>query len=149
MRSCSICTHSQLKEINQDLINGVPIRKVAKIFGVSKSSLHRHQLEHIGITGQAEKITGQDLKRDTIKPYRDTNVKDNVTEYQGNHWKVKEEEGKAILYFKDRVVPLIPIGDHYQDPKSKEEFKKEGESWYLKIPYHGWVNLDNVFCFYE
>ena len=126
MRSCSICTHSQLKEINQDLINGVPIRKVAKIFGVSKSSLHRHQLEHIGITGQAEKITGQDLKRDTrgtVKLYRDTNVKDNVTEYQGNHWKVREEGGKVILYFKDRVIPLIPIGDHFLDPKVRKNLK--------------------------
>jgi hypothetical protein len=62
---------------------------------------------------------------------------------------VKEEGEKVILYFRDRVIPLIPIGDHFQDPKSKEEFKKEGESWHLKIPYHGWVNLNNVFCFYE
>lgn len=140
MRPCSICTHSQVEDINQDLINGVPIRKVAEIFGVSKSSLHRHQLEHIGTkseTGQAEKITGQELKQD------------NGTEYQGNHWKVKEEGEKVILYFRDRVIPLIPIGDHYQDPKSKEEFKKEVDQWYLKIPYHGWVNLNNVFCFYE
>ena len=140
MRPCSICTHSQVEDINQDLINGVPIRKVAEIFGVSKSSLHRHQLEHIGTkgeTGQAERITGQELKQD------------NGTEYQGNHWKVKEEGEKVILYFRDRVIPLIPIGDHYQDPKSKEEFKKEVDQWYLKIPYYGWVNLNNVFCFYE
>ena len=136
MRPCSICTHSQVEEINQDLINGVPIRNVAKKYGVSKSSLHRHQLDHIGTkseTGQAEKITGQD----------------NGTEYQGNHWKVREERKGVILYFKNRVIPLTAIGGHFQDPKSKEEFKREGDQWYLGIPYHGWVNLDNVFCFYE
>ena len=33
----------------------------------------------------------------------------------------------------------------------KEEFKKEGNSWFLRIPYFkdGWVNLDNVAGFYE
>ena len=136
MRPCSICTHAQVEEINQDLINGVPIRKVAKKYGVSKSSLHRHQLDHIGTkseTGQAEKITGQD----------------NGTEYQGNHWKVREEGEGVILYFKNRVIPLTAIGGHFQDPKSKEEFKREGDKWFLGIPYFGWVNLDNVFCFYE
>jgi len=140
MRPCSICTHSQVEDINQDLINGVPIRKVAEIFGVSKSSLHRHQLEHIGTkgeTGQAERITGQELKQD------------NGTEYQGNHWKVKEEGEGVVLYFKNRVIPLTAIGGHFQDPKSKEEFKREGDKWFLGIPYFGWVNLDNVFCFYE
>jgi len=109
------------------------------------------------------------LKRDTretTKLYRDTNIKDNgtpqvelehigtvpiVTNFQalGGHWKVVEEDGKVTLYFKQRIISLEPYGGHYHDPKSKEEFKKEGESWYLKIPYHGWVNLDNVFCFYE
>ncbi len=142
MRPCSICIHSQVEDINQDLINGVPIRKVAEIYGLGKSSLHRHQ-GHI-LTGQGEEV----------KTYRDNKEKDNgtssnVTEYQGNHWKVREEGEKVILYFKNRVIPLIPIGDHYQDKKSKEEFKREGGQWFLGIPYFGWVNLNNVFCFYE
>ena len=134
MRSCSICTHSQLKEINQDLINGVPIRKVAERYSLGHMAVQRHKAKHI--------VTNSIVT--TNQPLQPI-----VTEYQGNHWKVREEGRKVILYFKDRVIPLIPIGDHYQDPKSKEEFKKEGESWYLRIPYHGWVNLDNVFCFYE
>jgi len=72
-----------------------------------------------------------------------------VTEYQGNHWKVREEGEEVILYFKNRVVPLTAIDDHFQDPKSKEEFKREGDQWFLGISYFGWVNLDNVFCFYK
>jgi len=60
------------------------------------------------------------------------------------------EDGKKItLYFKDRVIPLESFGNHFWDPKSREEFKKEGDTWYLRIPYHGWVDLDNVICFYQ
>jgi predicted DNA-binding protein YlxM (UPF0122 family) len=44
MKECSICTHSQLKDINQDLLNGVSVRKIAEKYGVTKSSVYRHQL---------------------------------------------------------------------------------------------------------
>ena len=43
MRPCSICAHSQLGDINQDLINGVSVRKIAEKYGVGYRSVYRHK----------------------------------------------------------------------------------------------------------
>ena len=138
MRPCSICTHNQAEDINQELINGVPVRKIAEKYGISHMAVQRHKAKHIVTVSTVTEL----------KP--DPNVtSSNVTEYQGNHWKVRKEGEEVILYFKNRVIPLTAIGGHFQDPKSKEKFKREGDKWFLGIPYFGWVNLDNIFCFYE
>ena len=166
MKECSICTHSQLKDINQDLLNGVSVRKIAEKYGVTKSSVYRHQLEHlyrdtnvnaklyrdtnVNITSQHNVTKCNDINSPTT-PNRYTHPTVTNSQALGGHWKVIEEAGKVILYFKERIIPIEPYGNHYFDPKSKEEFKKEGNSWFLRIPYFkdGWVNLDNVAGFYE
>lgn len=175
MKDCSICTHPQLEGINQELLNGISVRKIAEKYGVGRMSLERHKVNHLIVN--RDKLSIVTSNRDSLN--RDTNIKDNVTAcddikcddtvtnrdrvpidqevklspYQalGGHWKVIEEAGKVPLYFKKRVIPLEPFGTHYYDPKSKEEFKKDGNSWFLRIPYYKgeWVNLDNVACFYE
>ena len=46
-KKCSICEHVQLERINLELMNGIPLRTVAKDYNVSHSALHRHKSEHI------------------------------------------------------------------------------------------------------
>ncbi len=43
---CSICIHSDLEEINKDILAGVSLRNIAERFSVSPTSLHRHK-KHI------------------------------------------------------------------------------------------------------
>ncbi len=42
-RTCSICTHPRREEIDKAIVAGVPFRKIAQDFGVSRSSVDRHQ----------------------------------------------------------------------------------------------------------
>lgn len=158
MKECSICTHSQLKDINQDLLNGVSVRKIAEKYGIGYRSVYRHKTHFLtsqNITSQHNVTKCDDKKCNDINspttPNRYTHPTVTNSQALGGHWKVIEEAGKVILYFKERIIPIEPYGNHYFDPKSKEEFKKEGNSWFLRIPYFkdGWVNLDNVAGFYE
>lgn len=177
MKECSICTHSQLKDINQDLLNGVSVRKIAEKYGIGYRSVYRHKTHFLtsqNITSQHNVTKCDDIKCDdknlptnstvtnsTVTKCDDINSPTTPNRYThptvtnsqalGGHWKIIEEAGKVILYFKERIIPIEPYGNHYFDPKSKEEFKKEGNSWFLRIPYFkdGWVNLDNVAGFYE
>ena len=43
MRRCSVCAHKNRKEIDRELIQGIPYRKVAKKFGFANSTLQYHQ----------------------------------------------------------------------------------------------------------
>lgn len=44
--SCRICKNNRRSEIEQGLLNGLSAREIAKMFGFSKSAVHRH-LGHI------------------------------------------------------------------------------------------------------
>ena len=48
-RPCSICTHSQRSAIDKKIATGVPIRTIAKEFGLPKSTLQRHKNECAGL----------------------------------------------------------------------------------------------------
>jgi hypothetical protein len=43
MRKCTICTHSNVSEINHLLIQSTPYRDIAGQYGTSKSALERHR----------------------------------------------------------------------------------------------------------
>jgi len=45
--SCSVCSHEHVREIDMELTRGVGVRNVAKRWGLSKSSVHRHAETHI------------------------------------------------------------------------------------------------------
>jgi hypothetical protein len=42
MRTCTICSHPELEEINKQLLNSGSYRDIAGQFGTSKSTLERH-----------------------------------------------------------------------------------------------------------
>ncbi len=46
-RRCSICGHEKIEEINRLLLEGVPLRNIAKQYSVSAASLHRHKGGHL------------------------------------------------------------------------------------------------------
>lgn len=46
-RSCTVCTHKALDEINRLLLSGEPYRTIADRFELSKTALIRHKESHI------------------------------------------------------------------------------------------------------
>src|SRR5438105_3059697 len=45
---CAACEHPELAAIDAALVEGVPLRRMAKQFGVSPPSLLRHKASHLG-----------------------------------------------------------------------------------------------------
>jgi hypothetical protein len=46
-RTCTICSHARLSEINNALVKNEAYRRVSKRFGASASAMYRHQQEHL------------------------------------------------------------------------------------------------------
>jgi DNA-binding transcriptional ArsR family regulator len=44
---CTICRHPKRKEIEDALVRRVPMRRIARRYGVSKSAVGRHILSHV------------------------------------------------------------------------------------------------------
>jgi DNA-binding transcriptional ArsR family regulator len=44
---CTICRHPKRKEIEDALVRCVPMRRIARRYGVSKSAVGRHILSHV------------------------------------------------------------------------------------------------------
>lgn len=47
VRTCTVCTHKALDEINRLLLSGEPYRSIAKQFKISDSAVFRHKESHI------------------------------------------------------------------------------------------------------
>lgn len=62
---CSICNHKNLYQINESIADGVPLREIALTYGVHRSSLSRHQRQHVLYFAWIPEIeiTKADLKR--------------------------------------------------------------------------------------
>ncbi len=46
-RTCTVCAHPALADINRALVAGVPFRDIAGQYHLSKSAVERHQAEHL------------------------------------------------------------------------------------------------------
>lgn len=46
-RTCTVCGHPEVDEINTALVGGVAFRNIAERFGTSTTSLTRHKKEHL------------------------------------------------------------------------------------------------------
>jgi uncharacterized small protein (DUF1192 family) len=46
-RTCTVCSHPKVSEINQALLGNESYRSIAKHFGASQSAMYRHQQEHL------------------------------------------------------------------------------------------------------
>jgi transposase len=65
-RTCSICKHKQLEQINKELINGTSYRAISGRFGVSKSSLERHHKNHLPADLTKAKAAGEIAQADSL-----------------------------------------------------------------------------------
>jgi len=48
-RKCSVCGHIQVKDIDESLVNGIGLRKIAERYALSTTAIHRHK-KHLNRT---------------------------------------------------------------------------------------------------
>jgi hypothetical protein len=52
-RECGACIHANRSELDSALARRAPLREISARFGISKSALHRHKVQHIAASVQA------------------------------------------------------------------------------------------------
>jgi len=69
-RKCSVCEHIQVKDIDELLVNGIGLRKIAERFSLATTSVHRHK-KHLNGTlikaREVKKITHADSLLEQVK----------------------------------------------------------------------------------
>ncbi len=69
-RKCSVCEHIQVKDIDESLVNGTGLRKIAERFSLSTTAVHRHKKHLNGTLIKARevmKITHADNLLEQVK----------------------------------------------------------------------------------
>jgi len=69
-RKCSVCGHIQVKDIDESLVNGTGLRKIAERFSLSTTAVHRHKKHLNGTLIKARevmKITHADSLLEQVK----------------------------------------------------------------------------------
>lgn len=70
MKSCTLCSHAQRTEIDQELVFGTSLRNIAVRFGTSATALHRHK-KHLApalaVAREAAQIAHADSLLDSVK----------------------------------------------------------------------------------
>jgi hypothetical protein len=89
-RSCSICEHDDLKEINEALASNEWIRDIADRWSLSKTALMRHRNEHLPVSV----IEAQDAEEAEEDVDADGLV-DSVRDLQKNTLTILEEAEEA------------------------------------------------------
>ena len=46
-RRCTVCSHPERDAIDRAIVDGQPIRAIARQFGISKDAVYRHSLRHL------------------------------------------------------------------------------------------------------
>ncbi len=54
MNKCKVCSHKKRTEIEKLIVNGTPLRTIAKEFGMSKDSVRRHKEKHMEVSQNRE-----------------------------------------------------------------------------------------------
>ena len=105
-RTCTVCKHKQLEEINKQLVNGESYRSISRLFDVSEQAILRHKSNPISsLLSKSQEITdlaqADKLAHHLNAEYQDIkNIKQQALE-SGNH----ELALKAI----DRSLKTIEI----------------------------------------
>jgi len=56
LRKCSVCEHIQVKDIDESLVNGTGLRKIAERFSLSTTAVHRHKKHLNGTLIKAREV---------------------------------------------------------------------------------------------
>lgn len=59
---CTICTHPQAAEIDAGLLAGTPIRAVAGTYGLSRSAVGRHRVNHLSAVAITDPPATEDVR---------------------------------------------------------------------------------------
>jgi len=65
-RTCTVCSHPNLSDLNAALLTGESLRTIAKRFGTSVSAAYRHHREHLGGTLVRSPQTTEGIEADTV-----------------------------------------------------------------------------------
>ena len=63
---CKICSHKNKFQINEDIIGGMPNRKIANKYGLTPSSVYRHQKNCLGIYKKSLSPNEENLVRVSV-----------------------------------------------------------------------------------
>jgi hypothetical protein len=64
--TCTICRHEKRNEIDEALLNGEPLRNIAKQNGTSVTALYRHKKAHITATLTSAKQATEELSAEPL-----------------------------------------------------------------------------------
>jgi len=75
MPQCSVCAHADRATVDKTLVAGASLRDVAGRFGLTKSSVERHQAEHLPLklvrAHDAREVAQADSLLDQVQTLRD------------------------------------------------------------------------------
>ena len=75
-RTCTICKHEAIKDINSALVRGEPYRDIARQHGVSKDALRRHKASHLPkLLRRAKDATNEAQATDLLAELRSLQAK--------------------------------------------------------------------------
>jgi len=120
-RTCTVCTHKDVEEINKRLVAGEPYRSIARLFEASESAVYRHKESHIpesllksdniddtlnanSLTHQIESIR-EKIKALLGKAEKADNLRD-VHNFVGDTLKQIELEAKLLHQIQEHQVNL-------------------------------------------
>jgi len=66
---CSICTHPLREEIDKAILTGEPLRRIAKRYGVTESSLRRHRDSHLRDAVKRAQETAEALRAEKLAEF--------------------------------------------------------------------------------
>jgi hypothetical protein len=70
MKSCTLCSHAQRTEIDQELVSGTSLRNIAERYGTSATALHRHKQHlssHLAKAREAAQVVDAGTLLDQVK----------------------------------------------------------------------------------
>jgi hypothetical protein len=65
-RTCTVCKHPSVSEINKSLLRNEAYRGLAKRFGASESAIYRHQQEHLPVALVKAKDAAEVVRADSL-----------------------------------------------------------------------------------
>ena len=68
-RVCTICTHPQRDEIDQAILAGQPLRRIAPRYGVTETSLRRHRDNHLAKALEKARETAEALRAERLAEF--------------------------------------------------------------------------------
>ena len=102
-RSCTVCAHELVDEVNTAVLSGTPYRNIAEQHGLAATSVHRHAKRHLGPV-----LARSDRFAERSDPER---LLDRITDLEGEARRlmVKAEEAGELRTALSAIRELVRI----------------------------------------